>query len=127
MRPFPNCLRRRSRHAPDLPDELEPASLVLPRVAVPGVEVQVPVEAEADVVPAAWSDAELLRDKDFADYTDAERRLARQRDAPDRRRGTDPAHQAHPALAPARRPAARRAARPQADDSRVAPNRRRPR
>jgi uncharacterized protein with von Willebrand factor type A (vWA) domain len=29
------------------------------------------------VVPSAWSDAELLRDKDFADYTDAERQVAR--------------------------------------------------
>ena len=35
------------------------------------------MDAEVEVVPAAWSDAELLRDKDFADYTDAERRLAR--------------------------------------------------
>ena len=100
------------QQAPELPDELEPASLVLPRVAVPGVEVPVPVEAEADVVPAAWSDAELLRDKDFADYTDAERRLARQvmrriagagptrptrRTRPSRRRGAPP-HAARPDL-----------------------------
>jgi uncharacterized protein with von Willebrand factor type A (vWA) domain len=63
--------------APALPDELEPASLVLPRVGVPGQEVSVPSEEEADVVPAAWSDAELLADKDFADYTDAERQVAR--------------------------------------------------
>jgi uncharacterized protein len=61
--------------APELLDDV--ASLVLPRVAVPGTDVGVPVGAEVDVVPAAWSDAELLRDKDFADYTDAERRLAR--------------------------------------------------
>jgi uncharacterized protein len=46
-------------------------------VAVPGREVGLPVDAEVDVVPAAWSDTELLRDKDFADYTDAERALAR--------------------------------------------------
>jgi hypothetical protein len=100
------------QNAPDLPDELEPASLVLPRVAVPGVEVQVPVEAEADVVPAAWSDAELLRDKDFADYTDAERQVARRvmrrlagagptrpsrRTRPARRRGAPP-HAARPDL-----------------------------
>ena len=35
------------------------------------------VPAELDVVPAAWSDLELLKDKDFAEYTDAERRVAR--------------------------------------------------
>jgi uncharacterized protein with von Willebrand factor type A (vWA) domain len=101
------------RTAPALPDELEPASLALPRVAVPGVEV--PTLAEVgleDVVPAAWSDVELLRDKDFADYTDAERRLARQvmrriagagptrpsrRTRPARRRGAPP-HAARPDL-----------------------------
>src|SRR3954465_14760951 len=65
------------QEAPALPDELEPASLVLPRVGVPAEEVPVPAEGEADVVPSAWSDAELLRDKDFADYTDAEREVAR--------------------------------------------------
>ena len=61
------------RRAPELPEELEPAALALPRVAVPAEEVAVPAEGEADVVPPAWSDAELLREKDFADYTDAER------------------------------------------------------
>jgi uncharacterized protein len=65
------------RETPALPPELEPASLVLPRIAVPAEEVALPTETEADVVPSAWSDAELLRDKDFADYTDAERQLAR--------------------------------------------------
>jgi uncharacterized protein with von Willebrand factor type A (vWA) domain len=63
-------------------------------------------------VPSAWSDAELLRDKDFADYTDAERRLARRlmrriagagpsrptrRTRPSRRRGVPP-HAARPDL-----------------------------
>jgi len=100
------------REAPALPDELEPASLVLPRVGVPAEEVQVPAEGEADVVPSAWSDAELLRDKDFADYTDAERQLARRvmrrlagtgptrpsrRTRPARRRGAPP-HAARPDL-----------------------------
>jgi uncharacterized protein with von Willebrand factor type A (vWA) domain len=66
-----------AREAPSLPPELQPASLVLPRVAVPAEGVAVPAEAEGDVVPSAWSDAELLRDKDFADYTDAERQVAR--------------------------------------------------
>jgi uncharacterized protein len=62
---------------PELPDELEAAGLALPRVGVPAEEVAVPAEGEADVVPSAWSDAELLREKDFADYTDAERQVAR--------------------------------------------------
>ena len=100
------------QRAPDLPDALEPAALVLPRVAVPAEEVAVPVPGEEDVVPSAWSDAELLRDKDFADYTDAERRLARgvmkrlarvgptrasRRTRPARRRGAPP-HAARPDL-----------------------------
>jgi uncharacterized protein with von Willebrand factor type A (vWA) domain len=63
--------------APALPEELEPAALLLPRVGVPAEEVAVPAESDADVVPSAWSDAELLRDKDFADYTDADRQVAR--------------------------------------------------
>jgi uncharacterized protein len=98
--------------APALPDELEPAALVLPRMAVPAEEVAVPVDAETDVVPSAWSDAELLREKDFADYTDAEREAARRvmrrlagagpkrpsrRTRPARRRGAPP-HAARPDL-----------------------------
>jgi uncharacterized protein with von Willebrand factor type A (vWA) domain len=35
------------------------------------------LDVESDVVPAAWSDVELLRDKDFAEYTEEERRRAR--------------------------------------------------
>jgi uncharacterized protein len=98
--------------APSLPDELDVASLVLPRIAVPGEEVAVPVPGEAGLVPSAWSDTELLRDKDFADYTDAERRVARRlmrriavagpvrpsrRTRPARRRGAPP-HAARPDL-----------------------------
>jgi uncharacterized protein with von Willebrand factor type A (vWA) domain len=55
----------------------EVASLVLPTTAVPGAKAPLPVDAATDVVPAAWSETELLRDKDFADYTDDERRRAR--------------------------------------------------
>jgi uncharacterized protein with von Willebrand factor type A (vWA) domain len=98
--------------APELPEELAPAALALPRVAVPSEEIAVPVEGEADVLPSAWSDTELLREKDFADYTDAERRLARRvmarlaaagparptrRTRPARRRGAPP-HAARPDL-----------------------------
>ncbi len=94
------------------PDVLEAASLVLPRVAVPAEEAAVPAEFESDVVPAAWSEVELLREKDFADYTDAERRVARRlirriagvgptrpsrRTLPARRRGAPP-HAARPDL-----------------------------
>jgi uncharacterized protein len=99
-----------ARAVPDLPEELEAAGLALPRVAVPAEQVAVPAEGEADVVPSAWSDAELLREKDFADYTDAERQLARRvmrrlagagparpsrRTRPARRRGAPP-HAARP-------------------------------
>jgi uncharacterized protein len=54
------------------------ATAVLPRAVVPaeGGRVLVP-EEQIEVRPAAWSDVELLRDKDFAEYTDAERALAR--------------------------------------------------
>ena len=97
---------------PALPEDLAAAGLALPRVGVPAEEVAVPVDAETDVVPSAWSDAELLREKDFADYTDAERELARRvmrrlagagpmrpsrRTRPARRRGAPP-HAARPDL-----------------------------
>jgi uncharacterized protein with von Willebrand factor type A (vWA) domain len=60
------------------PDVLgEAARLVLPRVALPGARRVEEAAGEADVVPSAWSDVELLRDKDFADYSDEERRRAR--------------------------------------------------
>ncbi len=62
---------------PETPEVLgDVASLVLPRVAVPAVELPAG-DLGAEVVPAAWSAVELLRDKDFADYSAAERRLAR--------------------------------------------------
>jgi uncharacterized protein with von Willebrand factor type A (vWA) domain len=101
-----------ARPVPELPEELEAARLALPRVAVPAEQVIVPAEGEADVVPSAWSDAELLREKDFADYTEAERQLARRvmrrlagagparpsrRTRPARRRGAPP-HAARPDL-----------------------------
>ena len=99
-----------ARQAPDLPEELEPASLVLPRVAVPSEEIVVPAEGDTDVVPAAWSDAELLRDKDFADYTDAERQVARQ--VMRRLAGTGPTRPSRRARRSRRRGAPPHAARP---------------
>jgi uncharacterized protein with von Willebrand factor type A (vWA) domain len=96
---------------PETLDEV--ASLVLPRVAVPASEVpRVGPAEEVEVMPAAWSDVELLKDKDFADYTEAERRVARaimrrlagaaptrpsRRTKPARRRGAPP-HAARPDL-----------------------------
>ena len=68
--------------APPPPPEPPPgldevAKLVLPRTAVPGPAGIPELEADAEVVPSAWSDVELLREKDFAEYTDEERRRAR--------------------------------------------------
>ena len=84
--------------------------LVLPRVAAPPPEgVQPNKVGEAEVRPAAYSEVELLHDKDFAAYTDVERaqaraiimRLARhmpmreaRRTKPTRRRGVRPDLQA---------------------------------
>jgi uncharacterized protein len=109
---FSELFAPRVQEAPSLPDELQPAVLALPRVAVPSEEVAIPTEGAADVLPSAWSDAELLREKDFADYTDAEREQARRvmrrlagagptrpsrRTRPARRRGAPP-HGARPDL-----------------------------
>jgi uncharacterized protein with von Willebrand factor type A (vWA) domain len=56
--------------------EIERAAL--PRVGVPQVTGADAFPDElGDPVPAAYSDEELLREKDFATYTDAERALAR--------------------------------------------------
>lgn len=78
---------------------------VLPRAGLPG-SAPLPVAGEDPVaVPAAWSNVELLREKDFAHYTDAEMAIAREliarlarrgptrlsrRLRPDRRRGHEP-------------------------------------
>ena len=92
--------------ATDPPLDLEAASIALPRVAAPGApRTPEPAELEQAPVPAAWSDVELLREKDFARYTDAERLAARRlmarlalrgprrvsrRTRPSRRRGPHP-------------------------------------
>ena len=90
----------------------EVASLVLPRVAVPGGESPRAVEGDLEVGPAAWSEVELLHEKDFAEYTEGERIAARaimrrlaaagpqrasRRTRPARRRGAPP-HAARPDL-----------------------------
>ncbi|MCW3002098.1 MAG: hypothetical protein JWQ20_1396 [Conexibacter sp.] len=75
------------------PDDAEPgaASLQDARQAAPQPDeparthwaalpagASVPEEEPADPAPAAWSDAEILRRKDFADYTEADHLAARQ-------------------------------------------------
>jgi uncharacterized protein with von Willebrand factor type A (vWA) domain len=90
----------------------EAAMAALPRRGVPDPHGAPAPTPDTEVVPAAWSDVELLRDKDFADYTEAERRSARRvmrrlaiaapkrssrRTRPARRRGAPP-HAARPDL-----------------------------
>ena len=82
-------------------------------MAVPAPELRQPVvPEEIEVLPAAWSDVELLKEKDFAEYSEAELRVARlimrrlagasptrpsRRTRPARRRGAPP-HAARPDL-----------------------------
>jgi uncharacterized protein len=84
----------------------EAATLVVPRIGVPAAPGDHgPPPAGHAPVPAAWSEVELLRDRDFAVLTDAERALAQQmvrrialrgpmrksrRTRPTRRRGDHP-------------------------------------
>jgi uncharacterized protein with von Willebrand factor type A (vWA) domain len=91
--------------------ELPPgAELVVPRVAAPPPAGAQPNKvAPSEMRPAAWSEIELLHDKDFAAYTDVERAQARRiimslaqhmpmrearRTRPTRRRGVRPDMQA---------------------------------
>jgi uncharacterized protein with von Willebrand factor type A (vWA) domain len=63
---------------------------VLPHAAIPGNAAAPPPEGateEREAVPAAWSDVELLRHKDFASYTDLEMAMARELIARLARRG----------------------------------------
>jgi uncharacterized protein with von Willebrand factor type A (vWA) domain len=93
------------------PGLAEAIGLALPRSALPGPTGAV-ATPDVEVVPSAWSDVELLRDKDFADYTAEERHRARRairalaasaptrpsrRTRPARRRGAPP-HAARPDL-----------------------------
>ena len=89
------------------------AKIALPRTPAPPPDAPPPdgdLEFDPEAAPAAWSVVELLREKDFADYTDAERELARRliarlaargprrssrRTRPARRRGPRPAGARH--------------------------------
>ena len=75
---FNACFGRPAGPTTDAELDLEVAGLVLPRVVVPGDSWQPePEMTDPRPLPAAWSDMEILRHKDFADYTDSERELAR--------------------------------------------------
>jgi uncharacterized protein len=75
---------------PGRPDELEELGAIervaLPRSAIPGGDRSSPPE-DGELVPAAWSDVELLRTKDFAEYTELEMAVARELIAQLARRG----------------------------------------
>jgi uncharacterized protein with von Willebrand factor type A (vWA) domain len=70
-------------------DELsQEAREALPHAGVPATGPRPPeLDAEPTAVPAAWSDVELLRHKDFASYTDLEMAAARELIARLARRG----------------------------------------
>jgi uncharacterized protein with von Willebrand factor type A (vWA) domain len=64
-----------AREAVELP---EAAKLVVPRIGVPAApgDHGPPPTVEDAPVPSAWSEVELLRERDFAELTDSERALA---------------------------------------------------
>jgi uncharacterized protein with von Willebrand factor type A (vWA) domain len=64
------------RDADALDELMRSAAAVLPRATVPE-EVPVPLQAEHEPTPSAWSEEELLLEKDFGAYTAAERAAAR--------------------------------------------------
>ncbi len=70
----PSGGERSAQPAAELPDE---ARLVLPRVSIPDPAHWRGEPVGLEAVPAAASAEELLRDKDFAEFTEAERALAR--------------------------------------------------
>ena len=75
----------------------------LPRAGIPGDGAEPPDDdADPTAVPAAWSDVELLRHKDFASYTDAEMALARELIARLARRGPTRLSRRTRPVAPAR-------------------------
>jgi uncharacterized protein with von Willebrand factor type A (vWA) domain len=81
---FGDDLPEGHRHSLDALGEIERAAL--PRAGIPG-NGGAPTDPDPTAIPAAWSDVELLRTKDFALYTDAEMALARELIARLARRG----------------------------------------
>jgi uncharacterized protein len=75
---FAEWFRPGRASAPEPPPGFdEVARMVLPRAAVPAEDGVPAANPGGELAPAAWSELELLRDKDFAEYTDDERRRAR--------------------------------------------------
>ena len=62
---------------------------VLPRTAVPDTKTISEPPPDSEIVPAAWSDIELLQTKDFAEYTELEMAMARELIARLARRGPE--------------------------------------
>ena len=103
------ALAKLDRRPPEALGDL--ARMVLPKAPAPPPSGPPPAdsEVEPDLAPAAWSAVELLREKDFSEYTDAERELARRLIARLAARGprrasrrTRPAHRRGPRPAGAR-------------------------
>jgi uncharacterized protein len=57
--------------------DLAAAGLVMPKMAVPGEQQVKQQSINEKPLPAAWSDVEIVRHKDFAEYSDDERVLAK--------------------------------------------------
>ncbi len=74
-------------HEPSLEELGAIERAVVPSAGIPGSASQPRSAGERTAVPAAWSDVELLRNKDFAQYTEAEMALARELIARLARRG----------------------------------------
>ena len=113
---------------PEQPDVLDDiADLVLPSVAVPPQQRVAPPGTieESELMPAAWSDTELLREKDFAEFTAADRRMARGVMARLAARGPRRISRRTRALAPHGTASAGRARRPARHGARLAAVRRR--
>jgi uncharacterized protein len=80
------------RHSSATEDPLEALGSLtraaIPHVGIPGSAPPPPTGfTDPDAVPAAWSNVELLREKDFAAYTEAEMAVARELIAQLARRG----------------------------------------
>ena len=75
---FAPCSRARAEpREPARPSSARSSRPALPRVGIPQTGAEARRRRAREPVPAAYSDEELLREKDFATYTDAERALAR--------------------------------------------------
>ena len=74
---FADCFGGQAAATPARTELGEAAALAVPRAAVPGDRAANASTLDRPPRPAAWSDVEILRRKDFAEYDDAERELAR--------------------------------------------------